>query len=268
MRYSPPRLRLATAIRATLMAAMAATLMAAPASAATSASQAEALIVSWVNKDRAAAGLAPFRTDADLASIAGLRAQRMVNANVMNHSVGGNIGAQLNWYDVTWYRYGENVGWSTYPWTVDAAKNIYNGWKASPPHRKLLMSTKFNYIGLGLAYRSSNKRTYASALMTESPDHTRAYAKVTRASRSDNDLRWDWTGYDPRLQTHTAGLRDFDVQYRVGSGSWVTLWNDTKSTSLRLNDRARGRYYGIRVRATDRRGNVGPWTAESRIWVP
>jgi uncharacterized protein YkwD len=258
---------LAIAMRATLIAAMAA-LLAAPASAATSASEAEAMIISWINKDRAAAGLAPFRSDRDLAAIAGLRAKRMASKNVLSHSVGGNIGAQLNHYGVTWYRYGETIGWSTYAWTVEAAKNIYKGWKASPPHKKLLMSTRFNYIGLGLAYRSSNKRTYASAVMAETNDHTNAYAKITRAARSGNDLRWDWSGYDPKLQTHTAGLRDFDVQTRVGSGPWKTVRNDTKSRTLSWSNRIGGRNYGIRVRATDRRGNVGPWTPESRIWVP
>ena len=89
--------RLAIAMRATLVAALAATLLAAPTSAATSASQAEAMIVSWVNKDRAAAGLAPLRTDGDLASIAGLRAKRMADNNVLNHTIGGNLASQLNY---------------------------------------------------------------------------------------------------------------------------------------------------------------------------
>ena len=39
------------------------------------------------------------------------------------------------------------------------------------------------------------------------------------------------------LQTHTAGLRDFDVQYRIDSGSWRTLRNDTTTRSLTLTDR-------------------------------
>ncbi len=268
MLYSPTSRRLALALRATLVAALAATLLAAPTSAATSASQAEAMIVSWVNKDRAAAGLAPLRSDGDLASIAGLRAKRMADNNVLNHTVGGNLASQLNWYDVTWYRYGETVGYSGSAWTVDAAKSIYAMWKKSAPHRALLMSSKFNYIGLGLAYRSSNRRTFGSAVMSESPDHTKAIGRVSSQSRSGDDITWRWSGYDPRLQTHTAGLRDFDVQYRVGSGSWVTLRNDTTSTSVRLANRIHGRYYGLRVRATDRRGNVGAWSAESRVWVP
>ncbi len=268
MHYSPTLPRLATAMRATLIAAMAATLLAAPASAATSASDAEAMIVSWVNRDRTAAGLRPLRTDSDLAVIAGIRASRMAGNNVLNHSIGGNLTAQLNYYDVAWYRYGEAIGLTYANWTVDAAKSLYHAWKASPPHRALLMSKSFNYIGLGIAYRSSNHRTFGSAVMSESPDHTRPSARITRATRSGDDIRWDWTGYDPALQTHTAGLRDFDVQYRVGSGSWATVRNDTTSKSLSLSNRSHGRYHGIRVRATDRRGNVGRWTSEVRIWVP
>jgi uncharacterized protein YkwD len=263
-----PRRSLSHALGAALIAAVAVTAFAAPASAATSASTAEAYIIGWVNTDRAAAGLAPLRGDADLAYLAGLRASRMASNNVMNHTIGGNLYVQLNYLDVQWYRYGETIGWSSAAWTVDAARAIYRAWMKSSPHRALLMSTRFNYIGLGLAYRSSNARTFASAVMTESVDHTRAVARMKGASRSGDDVRWTWGGYDPWLQTHTAGLRDFDVQYRIGTGTWRTIRDNTTATSLTLRDRVHRRSYAIRVRATDRRGNVGRWTAESRIWVP
>jgi len=263
-----PRRLLSHAVGATLITALAVTAFAAPVSAATSASTAEAMIIGWVNTDRAAAGLASLRGDADLAYIAGVRASRMASANTMSHTVGGNIASQLQSRTVQWFGYGETIGWSTSGWTVDAARSIYRAWMASAPHRALLMSSTFNYIGLGLAHRSDNNRTFASAVMTESVDHTRAVARFTGARRSGDDVSWTWSGYDPRLQTHTAGLRDFDVQYRVGSGAWRTIRNDTWATTLTLRDRPHGRSYAIRVRATDRRGNVGGWTAESRIWVP
>lgn len=263
-----PRRSLTHALGATLIAALAVTALAAPASAATSASTAEAMIIGWVNTDRAAAGLAPLRGDSDLAYIAGVRASRMASSNTMSHTVGGNLSNQLAYRDVQWYRYGETIGWSSAAFPVDSARAIYRAWMNSPAHRALLMSTRFNYIGLGLAYRSSNGRTFASAVMTESLDHTRAVARVVTRGRSGDDITWTWNGYDPRLQTHTAGLRDFDVQYRVGYGSWRLLRDNTTSTSLFLRDRVHGLSYAIRVRATDRRGNVGKWSAESRIWVP
>ncbi len=264
----PPRRLLSHALGATLITALAVTAFAAPASAATSASTAEAMIIGWVNQDRAAAGLRPLRGDGNLAYIAGVRASRMASNNTLSHTISGNLVNQLSARSVQWYRYGETVGWSSAAWTVDAARAIYRGWMGSSAHRALLLSSRFNYIGVGLAYRSANGRTYGSAVMTESVDHTGAKAGITAAQRSGDDVSWRWSGYDIRLQTHTAGLRDFDVQYRVNSGDWRTIRNNTTATSLTLRDRGHGRYYAIRVRATDRRGNVGPWTAQSRLWVP
>ena len=102
----------------------------------------------------------------------------------------------------------------------------------------------------------------------ESVDHTPAAARNGTLDGSGTTVRFAWSGYDPRLQTHTAGLRSFDVQYRVDGGAWRTIKNDTTVTALSLSDRARGHWYGFRVQAADRRGNLGRWTTESRIWVP
>jgi uncharacterized protein YkwD len=255
-------------MRAALLTAFAVALYLAPPASATSVSGAEALAIGWINHDRMDRGLAPLRTDGNLASIAGIRASRMASANVMSHTVGGNLASQLDAYNVAWYRYGETIGWSTASFPTSSAKAIYQAWMGSPEHRALLLSDRFNYIGVGLGYRSSNHRTYGSAVMAESPDHTRAVARVTSASRSGTTVSWRWNGYDPRLQTHTAGLRDYDLQYRVGSGTWIMLRDNTSTTSLSLANRTHGRYYSIRVRGTDRRGNVGAWSSESRIWVP
>ena len=52
---------------------------------------------------------------------------------------------------------------------------------------------------------------------------------------------------------------------------WGAVWLLSaffNSASILLANRPGGRYYSIRVRATDRRGNVGAWSSESRIWVP
>ena len=167
-----PRRLLSHAVGATLIATLVATAFAAPASAATSASTAEAMIIGWVNTSRTNAGLKPLRGDGDLAYIAGVRASRMASNNVMNHTIGGNLYNQLRYRDVQWYRYGEAVGWSVLPGPSTPPGRSTGMWMAAPSHRALLMSTRFNYIGLGLAYRSSNRRTFGSAVMTESLDHT------------------------------------------------------------------------------------------------
>ncbi len=260
--------RLPAALLAALLAALTMTALAAPASASVSASQAESLIISWMNRDRIAAGLSTYRSDYNLAVVAGGRASRMARANLMSHTISGSIPSQLNARGVAWYAYGEDIGYSTMTWTVEAAKSIYAMWKASSPHRALILSRSFNYVGLGLAYRSSNHRTFASAIFSESPDHTGARGFFTNAARSGSDVRWTWTGYDVQLQTHTAGLRAYDIQYRVGLGSWIALRTGTTSTGIILPARSSGQSYALRVRASDRRGNVGVWSAPLPIWVP
>jgi uncharacterized protein YkwD len=267
MHPSSARRRLAFATPAALIAIFAIS-VAAPTATATSASTAESSVIGWINSARSARGLVPLRYDSDLASISGLRASRMASANTMSHTIGGNLSSQLNAYGVRWFRYGENVGWSTASWPSGSARSIFNMWMNSSSHRALILSDRFNYVGVGLASRSSGAKTFASAVFAETTDHTRAVARVTRATRSGDDARWAWSGYDPRLQTHTAGLRDYDIQYRVGYGSWILLRNDTTQASITIADRPHGRSYAIRVRATDRRGNVGAWSREARIWVP
>jgi uncharacterized protein YkwD len=265
-----PRYRLALRwLPALLVATLLATLISVSTpqrTLAVTASEAELALTNLVNKSRTDAGLKALRTDSDLSTISGIRATRMRDANVINHTVGGNLKSQLSWYGVAWYSYGENVGYTSSTWGSQAAKSIHSMWMNSSSHRALIMSDRFNYVGVGMAYRSSNGRTFASIVFSESPDHTSARGSVVSVSRSGDDATWTWSGYDPVLQRHTAGLRDFDIQVRRGSNAWTTFRNDTTARSLTLWNRSGT--YGLRVRATDRRGNVGPWSAESRISLP
>jgi hypothetical protein len=140
-------------------------------------------------------------------------------------------------------------------------------WKGSPYHHAIMFSNRYNYIGVGIA-RASNGSTYSSILFTESADHTRPSAHNSSLSYSGSTVRFAWSGSDPRLQTHTAGLRSFDVEYRVDGGPWHLLRNNTTSRSLSLSGRAHRHYYSFRVQSADRRGNLSAWTAEKRIWLP
>jgi uncharacterized protein YkwD len=255
------------ALSAVLLAVLAISASSAPVRAST-ASDAESLVINLINADRVKAGLVPLRSHWDLASISGYRASKMAQKNVMSHSVGGSLGAQLNGRGVVWYRYGEAIAYTTKSWATTAARELHRVWMASAPHRALLMSSKFNYVGVGLALRSSNSRTFGSVVLSESLDENGARSWFTDVDVVGDDIRWAWAGADLQLQTHTAGLRDFDVQYRSGSSGWKTLRNDSTSRSATLWNRTRGVTYAMRVRATDRRGNVGAWTPEIRVKLP
>jgi uncharacterized protein YkwD len=263
-----------TARRRGLLAALSAALLAdlfsvsSPAPANAGITTTERAVISWINADREARGLRALRPWTTLYDIAELRAKRMAAANVMSHTISGNLGSQLTGYGVRYYSKGENIAYTSMYTGRDAARHIYRMWKASSIHWAQMMSRKFNYVGVGLAYRSSNNRTYASLVFTESPDHTRPKAWITGSSKSGRDITWTWRGADVPLQTHTAGFRDFDVQYRVDDGSWRLIRDNTTATTLTLADRARGHSYALRVRGRDKAGNVGVWSAETRVSLP
>jgi uncharacterized protein YkwD len=238
-----------------------------PVAAATNASIGSQL-VGWVNQARASRGLRALRVDARLGSLAFQRASVLSDAGLLDHSLPGDIGRQIDGAGIRWYRYGEVLAWSSATYGSPSAWAIFTAWRGSPSHWTLLMSSDFNYLGPGVSVRQADGATYASILLTESPDHTAPAARIDDASRYGATVTWRWHGWDPPLQTHTAGIANFDVQYRTDDGSWATVRTATTSTALRLYGRASGHTYGVRVRTRDRRGTVSAWSAEVRIQVP
>jgi len=225
-------------------------------------------ILAWLNRDRAAAGLRPLRSWTSMASVANQRSANMAAAKTATHqAAGGDPGTALTRASIGWYSWGEIVGWTSWPWGVKAAADLYRMWKGSPYHHDIMFSRRYNYIGVGIG-RASNGATYSSILFTESADHTRPSAHNSSLSYSGSTVRFKWSGSDPLLQTHTAGLRSFDIEYRVDGGWWHLLRNNTTATSLSLSGRAHRHYYSFRVQSADRRGNLSAWTAVKRIWLP
>jgi uncharacterized protein YkwD len=228
----------------------------------------EAELLSWVNTARVNRGLVPLRLLRGLADIAGYRASVMASTGKLSHTIAGCLSCQITAKGIPWYGDGEVIAYTTWPWGDQAAKSMFDGWKRSTIHWALLMSSHFNYVGIGVAYRSANKSTWGSVVFTESPDLSPPWAKILKGSRSGTTVTWSWTGADKRLQTHTSGLKNYDVQYRRDLGTWSTIRSGTTATSLSLGSRARGHYYGLRVRSRDWRAYTSPWTAELRVWVP
>ncbi len=138
-----------------------------------------------------------------------------------------------------------------------AADNVYEMWKASPPHRAIMFSGTYNYVGIGVAQA-------ADGTDLGGRDHDRV-AGPHRAggpqpvAHPERQATWSftWSGSDPRLQTHTAGLRSFDVQMRRRRRHLAhgPRQHDERPGRV-FPDRARGHWYGFRVQAADRRGNA------------
>jgi uncharacterized protein YkwD len=135
----------------------------APVSAGT-AENMEAKILSWINAERSSRGVPPLRLRASLVDLAGDRAAKMASTGEMKHPA--CLSCKLRRRNISFNRCGEVIAYTTWPWGIEAAKSIFNGWKGSSSHWGLLMSRDFNRIGIGVAYRRSNHATFAAAVLT------------------------------------------------------------------------------------------------------
>lgn len=224
-------------------------------------------LMGYINEARAARGLVPLRADSRLWGVAAERAGRLASSGILSHEAAGSMPEDLAARGIQWYGHGEDIGYASGTPGM-AASSIFRMWAASSLHWGLLMSPDYNYLGVGLVDRPSSGVTFGSVVLTESRDRTGARAAILGALASGNDIRWGWRGWDPPLQTHTAGLRDFSLQLRMDRGSWVTIASGTAATARSTPNRIRAHWYGLRVRARDRVGNVGSWSREFRVWLP
>ena len=83
----------------------------------------ERAVISWINADREARGLRALRPWTTLYDIAEMRAKRMA-ANVMSHTISGNLGSQLTGYGVRYYSKGENIAYTSMYTGRDAARHL------------------------------------------------------------------------------------------------------------------------------------------------
>ncbi len=261
-----PRRALVLTLAAALLATGA---LAAPDPAAATTTAVADQLLELTNADRAARGLRPLRPDARLAAIAEDRAMNLTGATTFGHAAaGGSLSPPLAEQQVQWYGWAENLAWTPGGLRTNTASALYLGWKRSPSHWASLMSPTLNYVGFGAALRASDGHVFASAVFTESRDHTPPSAWITGSARNGRTVTFTWRGSDPALQTHWAGLRDFDAWYRVDDGAWRLLRDNTTSTSICLASRPAGHRYWLMVRARDRAGNAGRTSAPTSVWVP
>jgi len=241
-----------------------------PATAAgISAETAEASLLAWANRDRAALGLLPLRSDPALVAVAGTRAVSLAASASFSHAAaGGDMAPALAGAGVQWFAWGENIARWPGGLQSETIAAIYQGWRESTSHWALLTSRTMNYVGFGVAVRATDENALASAVFTQSRDHTAPCAKIDGVTRAGTTITFAWHGYDPPLQSRWAGVRGYDAWYRVDGGSWRLVRDTSTATSLRLGSRARGHHHSLMVRARDRAGNVSRPSAPVSVWVP
>jgi uncharacterized protein YkwD len=228
----------------------------------------EAQMVSLLNADRAALGLVAVRTDARLMAMARARSADMVARDYFSHTLpdGRNVFDIIAASGITWYGAGEIIAWNNYPMEYTAS-TANRQWLNSPSHNAIVISTNFNYVGVGLAVDPATGKKLWTAVYIKGPDRTGARASIARptlggGTSTTRRVTLSWSGSDVKLQVLTAGLRSFVLQRKVDGGAWKTITPSTTYRSLRLSV-LKGHLTQFRVAAKDRAGNRGAWSTTS-----
>jgi uncharacterized protein YkwD len=256
-----------------LVVGLLAAIFAAPGSAAAAGmtiSQAELAMVDALNVDRTTRGLVPVRIDSRLMAIARARSVDMVTKNYFSHTQpdGRNVFNILSAQHITWYGAGEIIAWNNYPTLETSVPAANNQWLNSPGHKAIVVSTSFNYVGVGLALDASTGKKMWTAVYMKGPDRTGARATTAKptvaagATTGTRRVTVAWTGADVPLQVLTSGFHSYQVQRRTDGAAWTTVWSSTTVKSMTL-DLPASHTYEFRVAARDKAGNWGAWSAAS-----
>jgi uncharacterized protein YkwD len=227
---------------------------------------AENQLVARLNADRAGNGLIALQLDPRLTAIARSRSADMAARNYFSHQQpdGRTIFDIIETSGIDWYGAAETIASNPLPEVVGSAIAAKEQWMESAPHREILLGARTNYLGVGSATDATG-RTIWTAVLIEGPDRTPPVVRLISVARTGTttagaSVRVRWSGADVQLATHTAGLRDFQIQRRVDGRSWLTVRSATTATSL-TTTLPLGHRWEFRVRARDRAGNFSRWSA-------
>ncbi|MBX3031386.1 MAG: hypothetical protein KF809_14660 [Chloroflexi bacterium] len=238
----------------------AATLAAGPTSAELRA--AESIVLKRINAQRKDRGLRAIRMDGRIQAVAQARSQDMVDRAYFSHT---DPDGKLPWdhlkaAGIAYYAAGEIIAANgTNPIDAAAVRAVQQ-WMGSSGHKAQIVSTSFNYAGVGVAVAESGA-SYWTVVFIEGADRTKPKATLTKATSAvgSRTAKLRWSGTDPKLVKRTAGVASYDVQRRTGDGAWTTIRSRTTATSATTAG-TKGVRYEFRVRARDKAGNIGAWS--------
>jgi hypothetical protein len=248
-------------------AVLPATALAAP--TASQLRDAESRVLARINDERAERDLRPIRMDSRIQRVAQARSQDMVDRHYFAHvdPDGKAPWDHLNAAGIAWYGAGEIIALNHVSPISSAATHAVQQWMGSPGHHAQVVSTTFNYAGVGVAVDEAGA-SYWTVVFIQGPDRSTPYASLTSASSAlgSGAARVRWHGSDRLLVTLTAGLDSYDIQRRRVGGTWTTIRSRVRSTALTTRG-TKGARYQFRVRARDEVGNVGAWSQVRTVTI-
>lgn len=208
----------------------------------------------------------PFRLDTRVAALAQAKSQDMIDRDYFSHvDTKGRVARDhLRRADIRFTRVGEIIAWNRGGDLMAAAEDAVDMWMASSVHKRQIMTSN-NYFGAGVATDGSTIKW--TVIFITGPDRTKPTARFTGSPVVDGKVRLTWTGSDPKLVVGTAGIKSFDLDARVPGEPWTRVRTKTTARSLarRLPDGTRREF---RVRARDKAGNIGAWSAILVVTAP
>jgi uncharacterized protein YkwD len=230
---------------------------------------AEVRVLERINEERAALDLRPIRMDSRIRRVAQARSSDMVDRRYFDHvdPDGKAPWDHLDAASISWYRAGEIIALNHVSPISSAASHAVDQWMASQGHHDQIVSTVFNYAGVGVAV-TADGTSYWTVVFIQGPDRTTPTADLTSASSvaGSGRARLHWAGADRRLVTLTAGIGTYDIQRRRAGGTWSIVRRGVSDTAASVTG-SRGVRYQFRVRARDRAGNVGSWSDARSVTI-
>ncbi|ADU27707.1 CAP domain-containing protein [Ethanoligenens harbinense] len=127
-----------------------------PAADASGLSAAESQVVTLVNQQRAANGLAPLTVNSALANMARLKSQDMIDNHYFSHQspTYGSPFDMMKQFGISFTAAGENIAYGQ-----PTAQAVMDAWMNSPGHRANILNSSYTQIGVG-AVQNSNGTIY------------------------------------------------------------------------------------------------------------
>lgn len=115
-------------------------------------SQFQDKVLELVNQERAKVGVAPLSFDEKLNELANLKSKDMIDNKYFSHEspVYGSPFDMMKNNGVTYYSAGENIAYGQ-----TTPEKVMDSWMNSEGHKKNILSSSFNYIGIGVQYDSN-----------------------------------------------------------------------------------------------------------------
>ena len=119
----------------------------------------ERLLLGLVNQEREKAGLPPLKLDLELTTVARFKSQDMIENNYFAHSspTYGSPFDMMKYFGLSFTAAGENL--AMHP----SVESSHQGLMNSDKHRKIIMSDKYTYIGIGIL-KCAKGRYYVTQL--------------------------------------------------------------------------------------------------------